>query len=409
MRKICIFLCVVLLLVTSLGPATATDEKLKTDITLIREARQLYVQCLASSGRSSFSGFCGLMTSHQLWKLGINEKLEIYDGNKQFEAYKNVEKTSGGYVPHVYAAPQYDLRAALNEITNYGKKDVRNLLICFQWTSTVAGAKYGHACLINAVENGVVYFTESFDYALGRLEGQTIACSIDMFADYFADWTLFEGVIHFTEGQYADSCVYSPINTYLQLRFDSNLRSQPCLMGENNCVRVRALAAGELLHATGVFEDEYGDLYYRVEEGNAVAYVSANAVFRVQKQTAGEGWFVKDGIWYCYENGAPRTGWVTRIGVKYYLQADGSVTTGWAEMDGQTRYFSTTGALCRGWFMIDDQMYYQNADGVLAKGLQAIDGKMRYFGKTGALLQDGRITINGMTYSIIDGVAVRTA
>lgn len=408
MRKICIFLCVVLLLVTSLGPATATEETLKTDTALVQEARNLYLQCIAASHRSSFTGFCGLMTSYQLWKMGINESLLVNDGNKQFEAYKDLDKTTGGYKPWAYSSAQYDLRGALNTISDYGRREVCNLLVCFQWTNTPAGGKYGHACVINAIKNGVVYFTESF-YAMGNPEGQTIACTIDTFADYFGDWTRFEGVIHFTEGQYADGCDFSPINTYLQLRFDSNLRSQPCLLGENYCERVRSLAAGETLRATGVYENEYGDLFYRVEEGNAVAYVSANAVFRLDKKVVRDGWVVKGDKWYCYEADTLRTGWAERNGVKYYLQADGSAATGWAEIDGQLRYFSGTGALCRGWFTVDGNQYYQGADGVVATGLRAIDGKMHYFNKIGVLVNEGRVTLDGMTYSIIDGVAIRTA
>ena len=408
MRKICIFLCVILLLVTSLGPAVATEETLKTDITLVQEARNLYLQCIAASHRSSFTGFCGLMTSYQLWKMGINESLLVNDGNKQFEAYKDLEQTTGGYKPRAYSSAQYDLRGALNTISDYGRQEVRNLLVCFQWTNTAAGGKYGHACVINAIKHGVVYFTESF-YAMGKPEGQTIACTIDDFANYFGDWTRFEGVIHFAEPQYADLCEFSPINTYLQLRFDSNLRSQPCLLGENYCERVRALVAGETLRATGVYENEYGDLFYRVEEGSNVAYVSANAVFQIDKQALRGGWVVKGDKWYCYENDAPCTGWVERNGVKYYLQADGSVTTGWAEVEGQRRYFSNTGALCRGWFAANGEQYYQGADGVVAKGLLAIDGKMHYFNKTGALVKEGRVTVDGMTYSITDGIASRTA
>lgn len=403
MKKVLIFLCVLLMLVTSAGTAVADETEIKTNATLIREAKELYRQCLSASGRESFQGFCGLATSYQLWKLGINDSLQIYDGNKQFDAYKDMEVTTGGFSVQAYGADQYTLQSALDVITAGGKKDVRNLLVGFQWTNTEAGAKYGHACVVNAIEDGVVYFTESFDYAMGRLEGQVIACTVELFVDFFEGWTAFEGVIYFGEKQYANSCTVSPINTYLQLRFDSNLRSQPCLMGENNCQRIRSLAAGELLHATGVYENEYGDLFYRVEEGDTVGYVSANAVF--QQQTAPEGWFVEDGVWYCYENGAPRTGWVTRVGVDYYLRDDGSVTTGWAEVDGQTRYFSPTGALCRGWVTVWSDTCYQDAAGIPVKGLQQIDGVLYYFDMGGLLMDQGTVTWEGVTYSVTDGVA----
>ena len=346
MRKICIFLCAVLLLVTLAGPARAADPQLVPNDALSREAHDLYLRCVRSAGMGSFHGYCGLMVSHQLWNLGINESLQIYDGNRQYDAYKDLKFTTGGYRVKAYDAGEYTLEQAINAITNGGQKSVRNVLLGFQWTSTSAGATYGHACLINAIEDGVVYFTESFDHAMGRMEGQTITCTIPELVKFFGDWTVLEGVIHFDEPQYADSCDTAPADTYLQLRFDSMLRSQPCLVGENDCWSVRTLSAGEILRATATYENEDGDLFYCVEEAEEACYVSANAVFAITADTTAEsGWFVKNGTWYCYENGAPCTGWVTRIGVQYYLKEDGSVTTGTAQIAGQLRHFSATGAL----------------------------------------------------------------
>ena len=393
MRKIWIFLFAMLLLVTSVCPVVAEEEKITPDITLVHEARDLYDQCLLAAGRESFHGFCGLATSYQLWKLGINESLEIHDGNKQFDAYSVMQMTSGGYTVQAYGAPEYTLQTALDAITASGKKDVKNLLVGFQWTNTEAGATYGHACVVNAIEDGVVYFTESFDYAMGYMEGQTITCTIDKFVEFFADWTTFEGVIYFGEKQYSDSCAATEADTYLQLRFDSNLRSQPCLIGENDCTRIRNLSAGELLYTTGIYENEYGDRFYQVTEGETVGYVSANAVF--EAPAVPEGWTQENGKWYCYENGQPRTGWVVRLGVNYYLQADGSATTGWAEVEGKRRYFSPTGALCRGWITDLNGTFYQGADGALLTGLQIIEGNAYHFSGEGVLLeQDSLSTTN---------------
>lgn len=407
MKKVLILLCVLLMLVTSVGTAVADETEIKPNSTLSQEAKQLYRQCLYASGRESFHGFCGLMTSYQLWKLGINDSLLIYDGNKQFDAYKNMTVTTGGFTVQAYGADKYTLKTALNAITGNGKKDVRNLLVGFQWTNTEAGRRYGHACVINAIEDGIVYFTESFDYAMGRMEGQTIVCTIDQFVEFFADWTTFEGVILFGEKQYSNSCASSSINTYLQLRFESNLRSQPCLMGENNCQRLRNLAAGEMLHATAVYENQDGDLFYRIEEGDTVGYVSANAVFQVRPDAAKDGWFVENDTWYCYENDVPCTGWVSRIGVSYYLNEDGSVKTGWAEVDGVNRYFSATGALCRGWIATWEGVCYQGADGIPVKGMQRIEDSLYYFGEDGFLLDCGTVAWEGVTYTIgCDGIAV---
>lgn len=407
MKKVLMFLCVLLMLVASVGTAVADETEVKPNSALSQEAKQLYKECLYASGRESFRGFCGLMTSYQLWKLGINDSLLIYDGNKQFDAYKNMTVTTGGFTVQVYGADKYTLETALNAITLNGKKDVRNLLVGFQWTSTAAGSIYGHACVINAIEDGVVYYTESFDYVMGRMEGQPIVCTIEQFAAFFAGWTTFEGVIFFGEKQYATSCTSSPINTYLQLRFESNLRSQPCLIGENNCYRMRTLTAGEVLHATAIYENQDGDLFYRVEEADAVGYVSANAAYQLRPDATKDGWFLENGTWYYYENGAPCTGWTTRIGADYYLKEDGSVTTGWAEVEGEKRYFSDTGILCRGWITTWDGTCYQGAEGIPVTGLQNIEGSLYYFGEDGFLLESGTVTWEGITYTIgSDSVAV---
>lgn len=385
MRKICILLCAVLLLVTLAGPARATDPQITPDEQYSRDAHQLYLQCIQSANVSSFRGFCGLMVSYQLWKLGINENLQIYDGNKQYDAYKDMKVTTGHHAVKAYDAKEFSLEEALNAISENGSKTVHNILVGFQWTNTEAGAIYGHACVINTIDKGLVYFTESFDHAMGHMEGQPIVCTIPEFVKFFEDWTKFEGVIHFGEKQYANSCTGFPVDTYLQLRFASVLRSEPCLVGENDCYTLRTLSAGEVLQATAVYENEDGDLFYCVKDGDAVGYVSANAVFRFQAEKAPveNGWFVQDGTWYCYENGAPCTGWVTRIGVRYYLKEDGSVTTGKARVDDLSRHFSATGALCQGWLVLPQGTYYLDDEGIPVMGFREIDGVSYYFDEDG--------------------------
>lgn len=394
MRKIVAFLLAMLLLVTSVGSVGAVTEELVVDETLSREAHQLYLDCLLSAGRESFHGFCGMMVSYQIWKLGINKDLQTYDGNQQFDAYKDLEMTTGGYRVEAYSSRLYTLEKALNAITENGTKNVRNLLLGFQWTNTVAGGTYGHACFVNAIENGVVYFTESFDYAMGRMEGETVTCTIEELVAFFVDWTVFDGIIYFGEKQYSDSCVTNDLRMGLQLRFESNLRSQPCLVGENDCQKLRSLAPGEVLYATGVCENEYGDLFYRVKEDGREAFVSANAVFQLQPapESGENGWFVRDDNWYCYENGKPCTGWTTRIGVDYYLGKDGKVTTGKVQVEGTLRYFSSTGALSLGWIALPEGVCYQTKEAGLLKGLQEIDGSLYYFNENGYLQKDSPAT-----------------
>lgn len=277
-RALAILLCIVLLLSALPGVTSAQTEEPSKEQAVIQEAKRVYRYSLSTAQKKSFAGFCGLMTSHQLWHMGINDWLEVYDGNKQFDAYAAKEQTTGGYYITDYPASDYTLEQALNAITRGGTKDAYNILVGFQWTNTEAGARYGHACVINAILDGTVYFVESFHTSLGGAEGNVITCSIAQFAEFFADWTTFDGVIHFGNKEYADSCQFFGTDVFVRTRFDSNLRSQPCLLTENDCTRLRSLAAGEKLHATAVCMNSRGELYYRIDDGEQTGYVIANAV-----------------------------------------------------------------------------------------------------------------------------------
>lgn len=517
MKKIAaMLLCAVLFLAALPVGVLAEDAQPTQAQQITKEAEAVYKKCLRTANKESFAGFCGLMTSHQLYNMGINDTLIVQDGNKQYDYYKNLELTTGGYYVKPYSATDYSLFQALNTISQNGNRDVYNLLVGFQWTDTEAGGIYGHAVLINAILDGTVYFVESFNYCFGKLsckEGKMLTCSIKEFADYFDSWTRFEGIIYFGQKQYSAACQNYGTDVFLRTRFASQLRSQPCLVGENDCQRLRTLAAGEVLHATAVCKNTQGELFYRIAEGTEVGYISANAVSLLQvntdsmtlngdiplqiakgkdiklkaeisagcasvsqigltvtggdgqallethldtegttaslellnenldfatlpegsylltvwaganhvlvketgftsenptvtlleqslvvgtaepaeeepKEQVKDGWFFENGTWYCYSEGAPCTGWVTRFGVDYFLQEDGSVTTGWQEEDGWLRYFSACGALCNGWTITDRGLYYWISDGVYATGEQTIDGKQYLFGEDGIFIEE---------------------
>lgn len=273
-RMLAILLCVAMLL-TALPMVSNAEPMTKSELT--NQTKAIYDASLAASERESFQGVCGMMSSYQLWKMGVNSWLESYDGNKQFDAYAAKEVTSGGYYISAYPADTYTLEQALNHITENGTKDAYNILVGFEWTNTEAGNKFGHACVINGIIDGTVYFVESFYTSLGGEEGNVITCSIPKFATFFADWTVFDGVIHFTR-DYADSCESYGTNLFIKTRFDSTLRSMPCLVGQNGCEALRSLKAGERLHATAVYKNSRDELYYRVQDGEMAGYVSAGAV-----------------------------------------------------------------------------------------------------------------------------------
>lgn len=533
-RVIAMLLCVVLLLAALPGSVSAA--KVTREESVTQEIRRIYEKCLELSGKESFEGLCGMMTSLQLWQMGINsEHFGTNDGKMQYDMYCGMRVTSGGYHITAYPAADYTLLQALNEITRNGTRDASNILVGFESTTTEAGSVYGHACVIHKIINGRVYFLENYTSFSGP-EGTVNSCTIAQFADYYSDWTVLDGVIHFGDSLYADGCKTFSTDIYVRTRFDSTLRSEPCLLGENYCIRLRTLMAGEMLHATAVLKNDRDDLYYRVDDGDRVGYVAANAVSVIQvdgdalaaeeiripsvigsgealqitgavsaencsvsamrvelldkagnrvheaklelsgvscnlnqlneqldlsklpmgiydvkvyvtaacvavkgnglvtvnaeqlvarrELTVGhefhsrsitpkepeqikDGWFCENGIWYYYKYQKPCTGWITYLGVDYYLKEDGSVTTGWAEIEGWSRYFTGTGALCLGWLKTPAGLRYWLPDGTEAVGLQKIKGKYYYFQEDFLMATEGTVTVDGVTYQIQkDGVAL---
>lgn len=277
-----LWICIALFAVLP-GKAEAATAPLTKEQDLINATRRSYTASQYSASMRSFAGWCGRLTSHQLYNIGINDTVILNEGNGQFDYYKGMKQTSCGYYINVYSAMDYSLEEALNALTDEGTKDAYNILVGFQWTNTEAGNRYGHSCMINAIVDGTVYFVESFHTSIAGAEGNVGRCSISRFAELYRGWTYFEGIIHFGTGQYADCCESHPTNLYVRTRFDSMLRTQPCLLGENGCNKMRSLASGELLLATGVYTDPAsGMLYYRIDDGEGQGYISAGAVSPVQ-------------------------------------------------------------------------------------------------------------------------------
>ena len=282
-NRIWLFLAA-LVLVFALGITVSAEElpqsrqeQQAAEVARIKEeARQIYHNSLYASGRESFQGHCGLMVSHQMYEMGINTVFISNDGNKLFDYYSQLEKTTGGYYINAYSVEEYNLEDALNHITQNGTRDVYNILVGFQWTNTEAGQLYGHACMINAILDGQVYFVESFYTSIGGAEGNLLVCSIEKFADYCNDGMTYEGIVHF--GTLEEICENYDACAVLEARFDTTLRSQPALVGTKECIAVRPVQAGERLVSHGLVKDRNGEVFYRIIEDGQTRFVSANAV-----------------------------------------------------------------------------------------------------------------------------------
>lgn len=277
-------LCCLLLLL--LVPVSAKAENFSLREIVMQEAHDSYYKNLASTGRTSYNGSCGLMVSHQLYNLGINKRRVSFDGNNNYDYYSQLEKTTGGYYITAYSAEGYTLKEALDAVTMDGRRDVKNVLVGFQWTNTEAGAKFGHVMLINGIVNGKVYFVESFDCPLGGPEGSVISCSIKEFAAYYDKWASFEGIIHFGMGTYHDVCPHVTTDITIQTRFATTLRSEPAVLGQQGCVRLRSVAPGERLRAIAIYETEH-TYYYQVETNDGYGFITAAAASMLQVNTEG--------------------------------------------------------------------------------------------------------------------------
>ena len=244
---------------------------------VIQEARETFLDAQRIAGKRSFHGKCGGLVGAQLKSLGINTKRLAFNGNDSYDYYEQMDVTSGGYYVMAYSGNGFSLLEALQTVSDYGKKNVRNIMVGFHWTNTEAGGKYGHVMLINGIINGTVYFVESFDSALGGPEGTVLRCSIETFAKSYEKWAEFEGLIHFGTGDYYDVCRSKNTDLTVQARFATTLRSQPSLAGQNKCETVREIASGETFRAMAIFIGDRS-MYYQVETKDGFAFVSCNAM-----------------------------------------------------------------------------------------------------------------------------------
>lgn len=286
-RIIAIFVTVLLIFAAlPVSYAEETNKLSSLEQEVIQEARDTYIKAQRFAGKSSFHGKCGLFVGTQLRCLGINTKRICFDGNDSYDYYARLDMTTGGYYALPYSAEEYDLLGALQAVSDNGKRNVRNILVGFQWTNTQAGRKFGHVMLINGIINGTVYFVESFGSALGGPEGTVLQCSMETFANSYNKWTRFDGLVHFGAGNYYDVCQRKTTDLTVQARFSASLRSQPALEGKRGCEIQGTVAPGERFRATAIFNDGRSQ-YYQVETEAGIGFVSCNAMHLLKVNEAG--------------------------------------------------------------------------------------------------------------------------
>lgn len=270
-RRILCFFCAILVLAAL--PISASAD---TQETLCDQIAGDYRKVCAVIGKSP-EGYCGLLVGWQMYYAGINKTAITQDGNKQFDTYRDMQYTTGGYRVEAYGAENYSLRAALDAVTNDGTKNVRNLLVGFERTNTEEGTQFGHAVFVYAILDGVVYFTEGFTTSFGTAGGEPILTSIDGFVSYYDDWTVFDGLAVFCEDTREQECTAYPADVYIKTVRDTPVLSQPCEASEPDCRIFRTAQAGERIPADKLLRATKDRYYYRISDCGRIGYLDAKA------------------------------------------------------------------------------------------------------------------------------------
>lgn len=257
---------------------------------------EVYTRALRRLGTSSFVGYCGRAVNNQLYYLGIDTKVRGCDGKNEFDQYKKLGTTSGGYPCRPYPASKYSLREALNAISANGTRDVYNILVGFEATTSTAGQKFGHTLLIYAILDGIVYFAESSPMVIeGNYwpEGRAIYCSIDTFSAYYNSWTTLDGLIWFGTKGYSEKCDSFNAGFNAMAMVDTAMLGEiPDPENDEQPVLLETVQAGQILEVVGILKTPEGTYWYEVAQGETYGYVEASAL-KTMQVTADEipvGW-----------------------------------------------------------------------------------------------------------------------
>ena len=214
---------------------------------------------------------------------------------------------------------------------------------------------------------------------------------------------------------FADGCLQTEWKTVKLWTSDFQVAEQT---GDNCRITFDANGGNTNLNAMDV---EIGDTLATLPEATRDGYVFAGWYTAAGQQVTEEyvvngkttlyahwtsaadinGWYLEDGVWYYYENGAALSGFLEIDGIRYHLNADGYLDTGFVRVDGKLYYFHANGAMHFGWLELDGDTYYMQEDGSAAIGWLDIDNYRYKFSASGVML--GRVALNEVPQNIQSG------
>ena len=160
----------------NVNTSALTVEQVKRQIT------NTYAAALRASGRSSFSGMCGLYVRYQLSVLGLTNYSQDTDcsgnGNK-FVGNIKAGVTSTGFTKTKESGGRY---CVANIVSEYGGANLYNIVISYphQYGYTNSNPGAGHVVFIHAIINNTVYYSDN--YKVGNVnEGGVLTKSVTAF------------------------------------------------------------------------------------------------------------------------------------------------------------------------------------------------------------------------------------
>ena len=187
---ILMFMCISLTCITSVN---AKENGVDIYVDSLREAEELFSYTQNKLPRN-YTNYCGAYTHDIATTLGIiKPDSASYNGKDWFSGFNNKNnrnKLCKGWKYECFPGVN-----CLNDVLEKYDGEVYNLIF-----SMKSNSPYGHVLFVNAIINGKVYFSESYNTYFAPSK-QMAVLPIDEFKDYYFGNNSFEngGIIHFYE------------------------------------------------------------------------------------------------------------------------------------------------------------------------------------------------------------------